>query len=194
MGASFRALPRLCFRAGARSPCGYEVGDRESRDTSIRWRQRPRPLACSGSRESGQKPAWLLERGGFEPSSPVNSRYLSDLTSISIPRRKSSLRQDSVSGQEFPTVQVRLETGFCREQSNVCVRLRGSRAVMSRSLSEREREKLAGEITRLQLLDAEQLKVRWRTLCATEAPPRFSHDLLMLAVAYGLQERAARRA
>jgi hypothetical protein len=35
-----------------------------------------------------QKPAWLLERTGFEPSSPVNSRYFGDLVSIRVPRRK----------------------------------------------------------------------------------------------------------
>ena len=61
---------------------------------------------------------------------------------------------------------------------------------MSRSLSEREREKLTGEIARLQSLDVEQLKVRWRALYQTEAPSRFSRDLLMPAVAHRLQERA----
>jgi Protein of unknown function (DUF2924) len=61
---------------------------------------------------------------------------------------------------------------------------------MSRSLSEREREKLAGEIAALQLLDVEQLKARWRTLYQTEAPTRFSRELLMRAAAYRLQERA----
>jgi hypothetical protein len=61
---------------------------------------------------------------------------------------------------------------------------------MSRSLSEREREKLAGEIAALQSLDVEKLKVRWRTLYQTEAPTRFSRELLMRAVAYRLQERA----
>ena len=61
---------------------------------------------------------------------------------------------------------------------------------MSRSLSEREREKLTGEIAGLQSLDVEQLKVRWRTAYQTEAPTRFSRDLLMRAVAYRLQERA----
>jgi hypothetical protein len=46
---------------------------------------------------------------------------------------------------------------------------------MSRSLSEREREKLAGEIAALQSLDVEQLKARWRTLYQTEVDlPRFS--------------------
>jgi Protein of unknown function (DUF2924) len=61
---------------------------------------------------------------------------------------------------------------------------------MSRSLSEREREKLTGEIAGLQSLDVEQLKARWRTLYQTEAPTRFSRELLMRAVAYRLQERA----
>jgi len=61
---------------------------------------------------------------------------------------------------------------------------------MSRSLSEREREKLTGEIAGLQSLDVEQLKARWRTAYQTEAPTRFSRDLLMRAVAYRLQERA----
>ena len=61
---------------------------------------------------------------------------------------------------------------------------------MSRSLSEREREKLTGEFAALQSLDVEQLKARWRTLYQTEAPTRFSHDLLIRAVAYRLQERA----
>ena len=61
---------------------------------------------------------------------------------------------------------------------------------MSRSLSEREREKLAGEIATLHSLDVEQLKARWRILYGSEAPSRFSHDLLIGAVAYRLQERA----
>jgi hypothetical protein len=61
---------------------------------------------------------------------------------------------------------------------------------MSRSLSEHERVKLAGEIAGLQSLDVEPLKGRWRTLGLTEAPVRFSPDLLIRAVAYPLQERA----
>ena len=61
---------------------------------------------------------------------------------------------------------------------------------MSRSLSEREREKLADKIAGLQSLDVAQLKAHWRTLYAAEAPARFSRDLLMRAVAYRLQERA----
>ena len=61
---------------------------------------------------------------------------------------------------------------------------------MSRSLSERERAKLAGEIATLHSLDVEQLKARWRILYGSEAPSRFSRDLLIGAVAYRLQERA----
>ena len=61
---------------------------------------------------------------------------------------------------------------------------------MSRSLSEREREKLADKIAGLQSLDVAQLKAHWRTLYTTEAPARFSRDLLIRAVAYRLQERA----
>jgi len=60
---------------------------------------------------------------------------------------------------------------------------------MSRSLSEHSREKLAVEIAALQSLDVAQLRARWRTLYASEAPPRMSHDLLLRAVAYRLQER-----
>jgi hypothetical protein len=61
---------------------------------------------------------------------------------------------------------------------------------MSRSFSVREAEALANEITRLQSLGIEQLKARWRTLYKTEAPARFSRDLLIGAVAYRMQERA----
>ena len=61
---------------------------------------------------------------------------------------------------------------------------------MSRSLSEPQRAQLAGEIAGLQSLDVEQLRARWRTLYETEAPSRFSRDLLIGAVAYRLQERA----
>ena len=52
---------------------------------------------------------------------------------------------------------------------------------MSRSLSEREREQLTDEIGALQSFDVEQLKARWRTLYQTEAPTRFSRDLLLRA-------------
>ena len=61
---------------------------------------------------------------------------------------------------------------------------------MSRPLSGRERDKLKDEITGLQSLGIEQLKARWETLYKTEAPARFSRDLLIGAVAYRMQERA----
>jgi hypothetical protein len=61
---------------------------------------------------------------------------------------------------------------------------------MNRSLSQHEREKLNAEITALQSLDVRRLKTRWRTLYGTEAPARFSRDLLIRAVAYRMQERA----
>jgi hypothetical protein len=61
---------------------------------------------------------------------------------------------------------------------------------MSRSLSQHEREKLTDEIGALYSLDVEQLKARWRTLYQTQAPTRFSRELLLRAVAYRLQERA----
>jgi hypothetical protein len=61
---------------------------------------------------------------------------------------------------------------------------------MSRSFSERERERLAGAIAALQSFDVAQLRARWRTLYKTAAPSRFSRDLLMRAVAYRLQEQA----
>jgi len=60
---------------------------------------------------------------------------------------------------------------------------------MRRAFSEHKREKLAVEIAALQSLDAAQLKARWLALYATEAPSRFSRDLLLRAVAYRTQER-----
>jgi hypothetical protein len=60
---------------------------------------------------------------------------------------------------------------------------------MSRSLSEPQRVALAGEIAALQSLDIGQLRARWRTLYLTEAPARFSRDLLIRAMAYRVQER-----
>jgi hypothetical protein len=60
---------------------------------------------------------------------------------------------------------------------------------MSRSLTEHEREKLAAKIAGLQSQDIEQLEGRWRTQYGTEAPARFSRDLLIAAVAYRTQER-----
>jgi hypothetical protein len=56
-------------------------------------------------------------------------------------------------------------------------------------LSDREPEKLAGEIAGLQSLDVKQLRACWRTLYGKEAPTRFSRDLLMRAVAHRIQER-----
>jgi hypothetical protein len=50
---------------------------------------------------------------------------------------------------------------------------------MSASFTEHKREKLAVEIATLQSLDIEQLKARWRNLYPTEAPARFSRDLLI---------------
>jgi hypothetical protein len=61
---------------------------------------------------------------------------------------------------------------------------------MSRSFTEHKREKLALDIAALQTLDVAQLRARWRALYTTEAPRRSSHDLLLRAVAYRLQERA----
>jgi Protein of unknown function (DUF2924) len=61
---------------------------------------------------------------------------------------------------------------------------------MSRALSENAREKLTGEIAALESLNLGQLKSRWRALYETQAPARFSRDLLIAAVAYRMQERA----
>jgi Protein of unknown function (DUF2924) len=57
------------------------------------------------------------------------------------------------------------------------------------SVWEGEREKLAGEIAGLQSLDVKHLKSRWRALYGSEAPARFSRDLLIRAIAYHMQER-----
>ena len=56
-------------------------------------------------------------------------------------------------------------------------------------VSEKEREKLAAELSGLKSLSTPQLRARWKTLYETEAPSRFSRDLLMRAVAYRMQER-----
>jgi hypothetical protein len=61
---------------------------------------------------------------------------------------------------------------------------------MVRASSERERERLAEEIVGLQSLNLEQLKSRWRALYGSQAPTRFSRDLLVRAIAYRIQERA----
>ena len=65
---------------------------------------------------------------------------------------------------------------------------------MSRWFSERERQKLTGEIAGLQSLDVEQVKARWRTLYQSEAPTRLSRDLLLRAVAYRFAGAGAGRA
>ena len=61
---------------------------------------------------------------------------------------------------------------------------------MVRASSKGEREKLAEEIGRLRSLNLEQLKSRWRALYGSQAPTRFSRDLLVRAIAYRIQERA----
>jgi len=60
---------------------------------------------------------------------------------------------------------------------------------MLRKLPDKERQKLCAEIALLETLDVDQLRVRWKILYETEAPTRFSRDLLMRAVAYRMQER-----
>jgi hypothetical protein len=60
---------------------------------------------------------------------------------------------------------------------------------MTRSIPDKERQKLSAEIALLESLDVAQLRARWKILYETEAPTRFSRDLLMRAVAYRMQER-----
>jgi hypothetical protein len=60
---------------------------------------------------------------------------------------------------------------------------------MTRNVPDMERQKLSAEIALLESLDVDQLRARWKVLYETEAPTRFSHDLLMRAVAYRMQER-----
>ena len=60
---------------------------------------------------------------------------------------------------------------------------------MTRNVPDKERQKLSAEVSLLESLDVEQLRARWKILFETEALPRFSHDLLMRAVAYRIQER-----
>ena len=60
---------------------------------------------------------------------------------------------------------------------------------MTRNVPEKERQKLSAEIAFLESLDVAQLRARWKILYETEAPARFSRDLLMRAVAYRMQER-----
>jgi hypothetical protein len=60
---------------------------------------------------------------------------------------------------------------------------------MTRNVPDKERQKLSAEVSLLESLDVEQLRARWKILFETEAPTRFSRDLLMHAVAYRMQER-----
>ena len=60
---------------------------------------------------------------------------------------------------------------------------------MNRTLSEREQGKLAGKIAALQSIEIARLKAHWRDLYGTQAPARFSRDLLLSAVAYRMQEQ-----
>ena len=50
-------------------------------------------------------------------------------------------------------------------------------------------ESLAGELARLQSLSRLELMDEWQRLCGSEAPCRISHNLLLLAFAYRLQEQ-----
>jgi hypothetical protein len=72
----------------------------------------------------------------------------------------------------------------------MCVTARdGGGQSMTRNVPDKERQKLSAEVSLLESLDVEQLRARWKILFETEAPPRFSRDLLMRAVAYRIQER-----
>jgi hypothetical protein len=57
-----------------------------------------------------------------------------------------------------------------------------------RNVSDKEREKLSTEIVGCESLDLNQLRVRWKLLYETEAPPHLSRDFLRRAVAYRMQE------
>jgi len=58
---------------------------------------------------------------------------------------------------------------------------------MTRNVPDMERQELSAEIALLESLDVDQLRARWKILYETEAPTRFSRDLLMRAVAYRIQ-------
>jgi len=60
---------------------------------------------------------------------------------------------------------------------------------MTRNVPDKEGQKLSAEIALLKSLDVDQLRARWKILYETQAPTRFSRDLLMRAVAYRMQER-----
>ena len=59
---------------------------------------------------------------------------------------------------------------------------------MTRIVTGEARSELREEIVLLESLDADLLKARWTAVYGTEAPPRFSRDLLTRAVAYRIQE------
>src|SRR5580693_4657974 len=65
----------------------------------------------------------------------------------------------------------------------------GGRQSMTRNVPDKEGQKLSAEIALLKSLDVDQLRARWKILYETQAPTRFSRDLLMRAVAYRMQER-----
>ena len=60
---------------------------------------------------------------------------------------------------------------------------------MQRRVSSTEREQLTGELAHLEVLGLNELRARWRQLYETVPPPLFSHDLLLRAVAYRMQEQ-----
>jgi hypothetical protein len=60
---------------------------------------------------------------------------------------------------------------------------------MARNVPDKEGQKLSAELALLKSLDVDQLRARWKILYETQAPTRFSRDLLMRAVAYRMQER-----
>jgi len=60
---------------------------------------------------------------------------------------------------------------------------------MTRNVPDKEGQKLSAELALLKSLDVDQLRARWKILYETQAPTRFSRDLLMRAVAYRMQER-----
>jgi hypothetical protein len=61
---------------------------------------------------------------------------------------------------------------------------------MQRKASSTEHDKHLTEINQLEALSLNELRTRWRQLYEIGAPPRFSRDLLLRAIAYRMQERA----
>ena len=60
---------------------------------------------------------------------------------------------------------------------------------MTRNVPDKERQELSAEVALLESFDVDQLRARWKILYETEAPLRFSRDLLMRAAACRMQER-----